>query len=414
MSTYEFPLPDTGEGLHEAEILAWFVKIGDFVKENDPLVEIQTDKAVVEITSPVAGKIASLGAEQGETLKVGEILVYLTDVETKSKQKEQTEQRNELKQPIEKEQQQSNQDAHDKRETKKRVKAAPSVRKAAREAGVDLGDVTATGPNGRILRSDLENYLTKKDSDARVEIARGLDVTTESREDEVVPIRGLRKIIFENMKRASSNAVLCTGMDDVEVSRLVEVRKSLMSFAEEMNVKLTYLPFVVKAVSHALKKHPVFNSLINEEKMTLTYRKDIHIGIAMATEEGLVVPVIHHADKKTIMQIAVEINELAEKAREQKLSTNELTGSTFTITSTGAKGGWYATPIINYPEVAILGVHKIKKQPIVVEDEIKIGHMMGMSITFDHRVIDGEPAGNFMTEVAQILHAPEVLMLDLR
>src|SRR5699024_1159713 len=195
-------------------------------------------------------------------------------------------------------------------------------------------------------------------------------------------------------------------------TRLVAARSNLMPYAEQLHIKLTYLPFVIKAVAIALQKHPIFNSTVNDEAMTITYRKDIHIGVAMAIEEGLVVPVIHHANKKSIMQIAQEVSELSNKAHEQKLSPQELRGSTFTISSTGAKGGWYATPIINYPEVAILGVHKIKQQAIVVDNQIEIGHMMGMSITFDHRIIDGEPAGNFMTEVAQILQTPEVFMVE--
>src|SRR5699024_5099930 len=166
-------------------------------------------------------------------------------------------------------------------------------------------------------------------------------------------------------------------------TRLVAARSNLMPYAEQLHIKLTYLPFVIKAVAIALQKHPIFNSTVNDEAMTITYRKDIHIGVAMAIEEGLVVPVINNANKKSIMQIDQEVSELSNKAHEQKLSPQELRGSTFTISSTGAKGGWYATPIINYPEVAILGVHKIKQQAIVVDNQIEIGHMMGMSITFD-------------------------------
>lgn len=412
MSKYEFPLPDTGEGLHEAEILAWFVKVGDEVAENDALVEVQTDKAVVEITSPVSGKVEALGAEQGETLKVGETLVYLTDVQSSSVSAEVKEEKTESSPASKEETKVAPVENKSKNPITNRVKAAPSVRKAAREAGIDLSLIKATGPKGRVLRKDLENFIARKDENSYAFDNEDVQVTEVAKEDEVVPIKGLRKIIFENMKTAYTNAVHCTGMDEVEVTRLVTARENLLAYAEQLNVKLTYLPFIIKAVSIALQKHRVFNSHVNDEQMTVTYRKDIHIGVAMAIEEGLVVPVIRHANKKSIMQIAKEVNELSHKARNQQLSPQELTGSTFTISSTGAKGGWYATPIINYPEVAILGVHKIKKQPIVVKNHIEIGHMMGMSLTFDHRIIDGEPAGNFMAEVAKILCAPEIFMVE--
>lgn len=413
MAKYEFPLPDTGEGLHEAEILSWYVQVGDYIKENDALVEVQTDKAVVEISAPISGKIDSLGAEEGESLKVGEILVYLSEVTSTVSNEAQ-----ETKQVTDKDTTNNNESSQEinvlkKEKRPKGVKAAPSVRKAAREQGVDLTLVNPTGPNDRILKKDLEAYIAEGENSIPT-TNRINDISKDvSKDDEIVPIKGLRKIIFENMKVANSNAVLCTGMDDVEVSKLVEIRKSLKTYTDTLHVNLTYLPFIVRAVSIALKNHPVFNSLINEAEMTLTYKKDVHMGIAMATKEGLVVPVIRHADKKSILELATEIENLAEKARNKKLSPEELTGSTFTISSTGAKGGWYATPIINHPEIAILGVHKIKKQPIVTEDDqISIGHMMGMSITFDHRIVDGEPAGNFMTEIANILNKPEILMLD--
>src|SRR5690625_2236044 len=411
MSSYEFHLPDIGEGLHEAEIVKWLVKVGDDIKVNDDLVEIQTDKAVVEITSPISGKVESLGAEEGDTLKVGEVLVYFSNVtggHNVSEEKDTP--------ATQSAQAQSAQEEETKPKTsrnrKQRVLAAPSVRKAAREAGIDLTKVTPTGTRGRIIAKDLQRYMEEQQQVQAV--PKKEEIPSSTVPDKEVPITGLRKIIFENMQKAVSNAVLCSGMDDVNVTKLVDVRKNLLSYAESIGVKLTYLPFIVKAVSSALKNHPIFNASVNEEAMTITYHQDIHIGIAMATEAGLIVPVIRHADQKSIIQLAQEIEELSKKAQDNKLSPAELTGSTFTISSTGAKGGWYATPIINYPEVAILGVHSIKKQPIVVDDEIKIGHMMGMSITFDHRIIDGEPSGQFMSEVAHILNTPEILLLHAK
>ena len=296
-----------------------------------------------------------------------------------------------------------------------RIMAAPSVRKAARDAGVDLTKIVPTGPNGKILAIDLQRYIEQGNEGVYVdipmqkplEISRSEDLPSEK-------IKGVRKIIFENMKRSVSHAVHCTGMDKVNVSELVKVRSELLPYAEKVNVKLTYLPFVVKAVSIMLKKSPLFNSTVNEEEMLIIYNKEINIGIAMATEHGLIVPVIKNADQKSILEIAEELSELSKKAEDRKLKSSDLTGSTFTISNTGSKGGWFATPIINHPEVAIMGIHKIKKEPIIVDDQIKIGHMMGMSITFDHRVIDGEPAGIFMNGVAELLEKPELFILMSR
>ena len=412
MSNYDFRLPDIGEGLHEAEILSWFVAEGDRVNEHDNIAEVQTDKAAVEITSPVTGTVVKLGAEAGETMRVGDVLVSFTDLENNAEPSalskdsaEKIESNHEAgtKQeiiPLKKRQHPSN-----------RVLAAPSVRKAARESEVNLNDITGTGPNGRVLRKDLQNFIDQgkatKDFVSETSDKQVIDSTR------VEDITGLRKVIFHNMQHTTSTAALCTGMDEVNVSKLVEVRKNLLSYADGLGIKLTYLPFIIKAVSLALKKFPIFNAHIDDENMKLIYHNDVHIGIATATEEGLIVPVIRHADKMSVIDLAESISNLAQKARDKKLSPMDLTGSTFTISSTGPSGGQFATPIINYPELAILGVHQIKKMPVVVNDELSIGHMMGMSLTFDHRIIDGEPSGLFMNEVAQFLNKPERLLIHL-
>lgn len=195
------------------------------------------------------------------------------------------------------------------------------------------------------------------------------------------------------------------------ITKLTALKRQLQPHVEKSGVKLTYLPFFVKAAAKALKRHPIFNATVDDERMEIIYKKDIHIGIATATSDGLVVPVIRHADQKGILQIAQEIQDLSRRAREKKLKPHELSGSTFTISSTGGKGGWFATPIINYPEVAILGIHSIKKKPIIQDDQIVIGEVMGMSITFDHRIIDGSPAGAFMEEIHTFLENPELFVL---
>lgn len=407
MTAYEFLLPDIGEGLHEAEIVTWFVAVGDYVKENENMVEVQTDKAVVEITAPVSGKIEALGGKEGEKITVGDVLVKFGETAVEK-----------VASPIEKtrEEQEETKLLPTKPSTT-RIMAAPSVRKAARVAGVDLSKIVPTGKNGKILAVDLKNYIEQKQRNENIDVDIPLQKPQEIIGDielESEKIKGVRKAIFENMKQSVSHAVHCTGMDKANVSGLVKVRSELLPYAEKLNIKLTYLPFIVKAVSIMLKKYPIFNSTVDEEEMLIIYNNEINIGIAMATEQGLIVPVIKNANQKSIIEIAKELSDLSNKARERKLISSDITGSTFTISSTGSKGGWFATPIINHPEVAILGIHKIEKEPIIVNDQIEIGHMMGMSLTFDHRVIDGEPSGNFMNGVAKLLEYPEKFLLELR
>ncbi|QIZ65972.1 dihydrolipoamide acetyltransferase family protein [Geobacillus subterraneus] len=435
---YEFKLPDIGEGLHEAEIIRWLIREGDVVKADQPIAEIQTDKAMVEMTTPVAGKVVALAGPEGATVKVGEPLIV---VETEAAVAAEAAPTDHLAQEpasavhIE---------APRPTVVRKRAIAAPSVRKRARELGVPIDEVEGTGEGGRVTLADLERYVREHEAAASVaEAARreaneagvlptgsasaaggrqesiaswtsiaSLDAVFE--EEERIPLRGLRKKIAEKMVKSAYTAPHVTGMDEVDVTKLVEIRKNLASELAKEQIKLTYLPFIIKAVTRALKQYPMFNASLDEETNEIVLKKRYHIGIATATKAGLVVPVIRDADQKSIRELAVEIAELSEKAHRQALRLDELQGSTFTITSTGAGGGWFATPIINYPEVAIFGAHAIKRRPVVVGDEIVIRDMMGMSLTFDHRVIDGEPAGRFMRTVAYYLEHPEVLLLDAR
>ncbi|KAF6512467.1 dihydrolipoamide acetyltransferase family protein [Geobacillus sp. FSL K6-0789] len=435
---YEFKLPDIGEGLHEAEIIRWLVREGDVVKADQPIAEIQTDKAMVEMTTPVAGKVVALARPEGATVKVGEPLIV---VETEAAVAAEAAPTDHLAQEPA-----SAVHIEAPRPTvgRKRAIAAPSVRKRAREMGVPIDEVEGTGEGGRVTLADLERYIREREAAASVaEAARreaneagvlptgsasaaggrqesiaswtsiaSLDAVFE--EEERIPLRGLRKKIAEKMVKSMYTAPHVTGMDEVDVTKLVEIRKHLANQLAEERIKLTYLPFIIKAVTRALKQYPMFNAVLDEETNEIVLKKRYHIGIATATKAGLVVPVIRDADQKSIRELAIEIAELSEKAHRQALRLEELQGSTFTITSTGAGGGWFATPIINYPEVAIFGAHAIKRRPVVVGDEIVIRDMMGMSLTFDHRVIDGEPAGRFMRTVAHYLENPEVLLLDVR
>ncbi|BAD77503.1 pyruvate dehydrogenase E2 (dihydrolipoamide acetyltransferase) [Geobacillus kaustophilus HTA426] len=429
---YEFKLPDIGEGLHEAEIIRWLVREGDVVKADQPIAEIQTDKAMVEMTTPVAGKVVALAGPEGATVKVGEPLIV---VETEaSVAGEATPIEDSVREPV------PVLHGETPRPARKRAIAAPSVRKRAREMGVPIDEVEGTGEGGRVTLADLERYVREREAAVAVAELRersgaavlpvgGTAIEQKADkaawtsiastelvvpEEERIPLRGLRKKIAEKMVKSAYTAPHVTGMDEVDVTKLVEIRKNLASELAKEQIKLTYLPFIIKAVTRALKQYPMFNASLDEETNEIVLKKRYHIGIATATKAGLVVPVIRDADQKSIRELAIEIAELSEKAHRQALRLEELQGSTFTITSTGAGGGWFATPIINYPEVAIFGAHAIKRRPVVVGDEIVIRDMMGMSLTFDHRVIDGEPAGRFMRTVAHYLENPEVLLLDVR
>ncbi|AXF55337.1 dihydrolipoamide acetyltransferase family protein [Salicibibacter kimchii] len=386
----EFKLPDIGEGLQEAEVVTWFVKKGDKVKENENIAEVQTDKAVVEITTPYSGVVHERGGEEGENIKVGETLISIeTESEGVNELKRETEQSY-----VEEEKEASNAPA-------RRVKAAPTVRKLARQLGVTISEVTPTGRGGKIIADDVRLHaegLTDKSNEAP-------DPSTSTHSE---PIKGVRKKIFENMTHSMSEIPQCTGMDEVDVSRLSEFRGLLKN--EMQNGTLTYLPFIVKAVAFALRENPRFNGRVDKENMLFHYQADIHIGVATATEDGLVVPVLKSADNLSVEEIARSIEDLSTRARAKKLKSDELSGSTFTISNTGKRGGFFATPIINPPEVAILGVHSITRKPVVKDEEIQIGDVMGMSITFDHRVIDGEHSAQFMSTLEAYLEKPELFI----
>ncbi|HET7579963.1 MAG TPA: dihydrolipoamide acetyltransferase family protein [Bacillales bacterium] len=402
---YHFKLPDIGEGLHEAEIVNWLVKEGDRVEADQPVAEVQTDKATVEISSPVSGIIASLAEEKGGTVEVGETLVVLDQDGAQPA-------------PDSGEPDHGPPAKSAPQKNKKRVIAAPTVRKKARELGIEITEVTGSEKNGRIIEADLERFLQEQKDTANLSISAGgklSDYENEKQTEERIPVRGLRKKIAEKMVQSKYTAPHVTGMRQIDVTRLVKARKRIREKLQPDDPKLTYLPFIIKAVVRGLKKVPIFNASYDLDTQEIILKKRYNIGIAVATDAGLVVPVIKNADQKTIFEIAGEIEELTEKARNQKLSLQDIQDGTFTISSTGSDGGWFATPIINYPEVAILGVHTIQKMPVVDDDDqIVVRNMMGTSLTFDHRVIDGEPSGRFMKIVSDVLENPEMLWLEVR
>jgi pyruvate dehydrogenase E2 component (dihydrolipoamide acetyltransferase) len=393
---FEFRLPDIGEGIHEGEIVKWLVKEGDIVREDQPMVEVMTDKATVEIPAPRAGKILKLNAKEGETVKVGSVLVIIEELGEAKPESQKTPPSapprhgegsspfplREGGQGVRSEATATTvaappppSPATPTAAPAQRVLATPATRKLARELGVDISQIQGTGPGGRVTDEDVRRFAAARTAPqppptpspaptpppAAPSFAPGAVVT--DRREERIPLRGIRKRIAEHMHQSKTTAAHFTYVDEVDMTELIQLREQMKPLAEQKGVKLTYLPFIVKASVAALKEMPILNASIDEAKGEIVIKKYYNIGIATATDEGLIVPVIKDADRKSLVEIAMEIERLAKAAREGKVALSDLQGGTFTITSLGALGGLFATPIINYPEVAILGIHEIKKRP---------------------------------------------------
>lgn len=418
--SFKLIFADIGEGLHEAEILQWFINVGDHVEIDQPIVEVQTDKAAVEITSPKKGLITKRNGEEGDTIYVGDSLVEIElDKEVTTVNKNNV--KEDLSEPQKNNSEESRFPFLKSSLQEKKIIAAPSVRKFARESGIDLKDIQGSEKNGRITKQDVLNYMKQMKSAATLEtidknskdlVNEPMNLPNKTPENEILPIRGLRKQIYKNMTKSAFTIPHVTGMEEINAERLVHLKSELNKTS---TIKITYLPIIVKFVVDVLKRNPIFNAVIDEENENIILKKEYNIGIAMATPQGLIVPVIHQADKKSVEEVAIEIAELNDKALKGKLSLSELQGGTFTISSTGANGGFFATPIINYPQVAILGIHSIKEKPVILPNrEVGIGYVMGISLSFDHRIIDGEPAGKFMNDLKKYMETPELWFLKAR
>jgi len=429
---FEFKLPDIGEGIHEGEIVKWFVKPGDEVNEDDVLCEVQNDKAVVEIPSPVKGKVLEILVEEGTVATVGQTLIKF-DAPGYENLKFKGQDHDEPKQDAKEEEAPSAQEAVAKEATvdpNRRVIAMPSVRKYAREKGVDIRLVQGTGKNGRVLKSDIDAFLqggtaqvTEKTEAAQPEVHVAEEKTeTKAAAQPVVlegefpetreKMSGIRRAIAKAMVNSKHTAPHVTLMDEVDVTKLVAHRKKFKDVAAQKGIKLTFLPYVVKALTSALREFPTINASIDDTTEEIVYKHYYNIGIAADTDKGLLVPVVKHADRKSMFAIAQEINELAEKAREGKLAPNEMKGASCTITNIGSAGGQWFTPIINHPEVAILGVGRISEKPIVRNGEIVVAPVLTISFSFDHRIIDGVTAQNAVNHIKRLLNDPELLLME--
>ena len=443
----ELEMPELAESVIEGEIVKWLVNEGDHVKQDQPLVEVMTDKVTVEIPSPFEGVLLKKVAAEGQVVPIGKpIAIFGKEGESANEP---------IKEHIAPAPAAAKSDAKSeaqpapKTDSKEgartepavarkgngqtggavaasetavlgpggRPLAAPAIRKYAREQGVDLNHVRGSGEGGRIRREDVDRVAGGQGAPAGGTAAGrpavpARAIPAPSGEVERIPLRGLRRVIADHMVQSKHTAAHTLHVDEADVTELVAIRARGKDAANERGIKLTYLPFFVKAAAFALKRHPFMNASLDDEKHEIILKKDYNIGIAVDTEAGLVVPVIHQADHKTIFELAREIAELADKARAGKLAREEISGGTFTITNVGSVGGLFTFPVINWPEVGILGTHSIQPRPVVREGQIVVRQMTYLSISFDHRVVDGAIAAQFVKDVAAALHAPDVLLME--
>ena len=440
MSSFEFRLPDIGEGVAEGEIVEWLVKQGDVVNEDDPMVEVMTDKATVTIGAPRSGTIDDIRFAPGATAQVGDVIVVIATqggatakaAPAKAEAQPATEKKGEpaatavgdIKEGLPGSTFFGGAKAAPKAKTAKangssayfadKPLATPATRKVARELNVDLRRVPPTGPNGRVTKDDVRNFNAGGKTSVQGNVPKAAPTSIPQTDLEVrKPFVGIRRKIAQRMQTTKNTAAHFTFVEECDVTNLIALRQRLKAAATEEGVKLSYLPFIVKAVVKALQNHEVLNSALDEETNELVYRKYINMGIAAATPNGLMVPVVKQADRLSIIEVAKEIERLGEGARAGTLSADELTGSTFTITSLGKQGGLFATPILNHPEVGILGVHRIKERPVVKNGEIVIGNVMLLSLSFDHRIVDGHVGAAFAYDIINILENPERLFLQM-
>jgi pyruvate dehydrogenase E2 component (dihydrolipoamide acetyltransferase) len=392
---FEFKLPDIGEGVVEGEIIRWLIQPGDQVEEDQPMVEVITDKATVELPSPVKGRVLECRGAEGDIVAVGATLVVIDTGLEEAPPPEALESAGtgtrEVRKP-----------ASPVRGADAAL-ATPAIRRLAQARGIDLSKIEGSGPGGRILDKDLE---------VGGKVGPGTP-DGEAPEFETLPYRALRRKIGEHLTRSKRSAVHYSYLEEADVTELVELRRRYLA-EEAARRRITYLPFILRAVVSGLRAFPLLNSTLDEEGGEIRLHKRYHIGIATATSEGLVVPVVRDVDRKSLLELADEVSRLTEGARRGELKPGDLKGSTFTVTSLGTLGGLAATPVINYPEVAILAVHKIEERPVVRKGRVVIRDMMNLSISLDHRVVDGAVGARFTQHVIRRIEAPGLMLFEER
>ncbi|MDR7545538.1 MAG: dihydrolipoamide acetyltransferase family protein [Armatimonadota bacterium] len=388
MAETEFVLPDVGEGLAEVELVRWLVGVGEHVRENQPIAEVETDKAVVEMPAPATGRITWQGAQPGQRIRVGQAWLRM---EVVSPADSSAISREGVSQSVEA-------PAERQASSSAPVLASPAARRLAQELNVPLESVRGTGPDGRITVEDVQRHAA----------ARG--PAAEAGEVERVLLHGIRRRMAEVMAQSARTIPHVSGFHEIDAAALVALRERLRPQAEAAGVRFTYLPLLVRATVRALQEHPFLNASLDEDGQTILIKKVYHIGIAVASPEGLVVPVVHHADRLGLLDLARRIDELLTLARAGRLSPEQVRGGTFTITNVGPAGGWFGTSLIRPPEVAILGVGRIEDRPVVRDGQIVIRPILPVTLTFDHRVLDGEAALAFVRTLRGQLEAPDGLV----
>ena len=419
---FTFKFPDIGEGIHEGTILKWHVKVGDKVAEGDLLVVVETDKVNAELTSPEAGTIKELGPKEGEIIHVGDTVALIDNGSGGNEEPQKIESVKETKEEKPKENGAGvggeimvsdeiiGSYQTEAKKTTSRVLASPVARKIASDMNVDLSTVIGTGEQGRILKSDLENLNRKPIAQTSNFIAP--EVKKPSGDYEVVKISRLRKAISNAMTTSKAIVPHTVLMDEIIVDDLVDFRTKAKIYAADRGVKLTYLTFISKAVIIALKEFPIFNASFNHDTDEVYIKKYINLGIAVDTKDGLIVPNVKNADQLTMLELARTIDDLAIRTNSRKITLDEQQNGTFTITNFGSVGISHGTPVIYYPELAILGIGKISQKPVVKNGKIEIASVLPLSLAVDHRIIDGAEGGRFLLRIKQLLENPTTLMLE--
>ena len=427
---YDFKFADIGEGIHEGVILKWNFKVGDKVKEGETLVTVETDKVNAELPSPVDGVIEKLGAKEGETIHVGETIVLINDgSETEAPKEEKKEAKEEPKKApisegkaapgvigeieVSEDVMESSSESSSvaKSETQTKVLATPVARQMAKDLGVDIHTIKGTGEHGRVMKEDIQKAASQGQNKQQSFSAPKVSISVQG-EVEYVPITKLRKAIVKSMTLAKQIIPHTVLMDEVIVDKLVVLRNQVKTQAAAQDIKLTYMAFIMKATVLALKKYPNFNASFDQENDRMVYKKFINLGMAVDTPDGLIVPNIKDADQKSILELAKELREVADATIARKVSLAQLQNTTFSITNFGAANVAYGTPIINHPEVGILGVGKIEQKPVVIDGELKVAYTLPLSLAVDHRVIDGADAGRFLNTIKSLLNDPMMLLLS--
>ena len=425
MGTYAFKLPDIGEGVVEGEVVEWMVSVGDTVKEDDPILSVMTDKATVEIPSPVDGKVTKMIGEPGDILPVGEVCIEFEvegsgNASASSEEPEpvveevvETKPAKEAKpEPVvEKAPEPVAPAAPVAKAAGTKALASPAVRQRAREANVDLQLVLGSGPGGRISHADLDRHIAGGAAGASTFSPVGASLKTKLTGTEEIKVIGLRRKIADSMMSSYSTIDHFSYFEEVDITALEELRQHLNSTRPEGAPKLTYLPFIMQALVKALRESPECNALFDDEANVVTRHQAIHLGIATQTDRGLYVPVVKHVEAMDICQSATEMVRVTSATREGKASADDLSGSTFTITSLGRLGGLGATPIINKPEVGILGVHNAKERAVVRNGQIVVRRMMNLSSSWDHRVVDGHDGATLVQRVKTLLENPATIFM---